>query len=67
MVMKLLMYQSTSTRVGEYGWVDHYKEFMKRFFVDELETAVRIEALNQLENIISLHCVTYEVYTMCYY
>ena len=61
MVMKLLMYQATCIKVGQYGWLNHYQEFVKRFYTEERETAVRIEALNQLENIVSLHSVTYEV------
>ena len=36
---------------------------MERFYQRGTETAIRVEALNQLENLVLLHSVTYEVLT----
>ena len=60
--MKLVVYQSGCIRIGELDWSYRLSSFMRRFYQEETLTDVRILALEQLENLVSLHLFTYEVF-----
>ena len=60
--MKLVVYQAGCIRIGELDWSYRLLSFMQRFYQEETLTDVRILALEQLENLVSLHLFTYEVF-----
>ena len=45
----------------EEGWVEHVIDFVDKFYKREKRTAVRVEALNYLGNIVAENSLTHEV------
>ena len=59
--MNLLSHHVNSLDIGGSDWIESLMNIMKRFYTNEGVTAIRLEALNQLQIITSSYLLCYEV------
>uniref|UniRef100_A0A1X7VTP7 Rap-GAP domain-containing protein n=1 Tax=Amphimedon queenslandica TaxID=400682 RepID=A0A1X7VTP7_AMPQE len=60
LVIKLLSHQVNSLDVGGADWIDSLNTIMNRFYTTETVTAIRLEALEELQVITSSYLLCYE-------